>query len=102
MSKADVFVLSSAWEGFGNVIVEAMACGTPVVCTNCPGGPSEILNNGEYGPLVPVSDDEAMAEAIEDVLAEPIDASVLQSRPKDFAIEPIVDQYEEVLLSVIE
>lgn len=102
MAKADVFVLSSAWEGFGNVLVEAMACGTPVVSTDCPGGPSEILDGGEYGPLVPVGDDEAMAKAIKAVLADPIDSSALQSRAKDFAIEPIVDQYEDVLLSVIE
>lgn len=101
ISKADVFVLPSAWEGFGNVIVEAMACGTPVVCTDCPGGPSEILNNGEFGPLVPVGDDKAMTRAIKDVLADPIDSSVLQSRAKDFAIETIVDEYEDVLLSVI-
>lgn len=102
MAKSDVFILSSAWEGFGNVIVEAMACGTPIVSTDCPGAPSEILNNGEYGPLVPVGDDEAMAKAIKTVLTEPIESSVLQSRAKDFAIEPIVDQYEDVLLSVIE
>ena len=101
MSKANIFILSSAWEGFGNVIVEAMACGTPVVCTDCPGGPSEILNNGEFGPLVPVGDDKAMTRAIKDVLADPIDSSVLQSRAKDFAIETIVDEYEDVLLSVI-
>lgn len=101
MSKADVFVLSSAWEGFGNVIVEAMACGTPVVCTDCLGGPAEILKDGEYGPLVPVGDDEAMARAIKDVLVEPTDSAVLQSRAEDFAIEAIVDRYEEVLLSVI-
>jgi glycosyltransferase involved in cell wall biosynthesis len=97
MKKADIFVLSSAWEGFGNVIVEAMACGTPAVCTNCPGGPAEILSDGEYGPLVPVGDEEAMATAIRDVLADPINSSELQSRAKDFAIEPIVDQYEELL-----
>jgi glycosyltransferase involved in cell wall biosynthesis len=101
MSKADVFVLSSAWEGFGNVIVEAMGCGTPVVCTDCPGGPSEILNNGEYGPLVPVGDEEAMATAIHNVLSDPIDSSRLYFRATDFAIEPIVDQYEEILFSVI-
>lgn len=102
MAKSDVFVLSSAWEGFGNVIVEAMACGTPVVSTDCPGAPSEILNNGEYGPLVPVGDDEAMAKAINTVLDDPIGSSTLQSRAKDFAIEPIVDQYEEVLLSALQ
>ena len=64
MSRAAVFVMSSAWEGFGNVLVEAMACGTPVVSTDCPSGPREILVDGKYGRLVPVSDDESLTDAI--------------------------------------
>ncbi len=65
ISRADLFVLSSIWEGFGNVVVEALACGTKVVSTNCQSGPEEILENGKYGVLVPVKDPEAMAAAIE-------------------------------------
>jgi len=102
VAKADVFALSSAWEGFGNVIVEAMASGTPVVCTDCPGGPAEILEDGTYGPLVPVGDDKAMAEAIRSQLIDPIEPDRLQSRAQEFSMEKIVDEYESVLQSVIE
>jgi len=70
MAKASIFVLSSAWEGFGNVLVEAMAVGTPVISTNCRSGPSEILANGEYGELVPVRNVEALSQAILKVLVE--------------------------------
>lgn len=69
MAKSQVFVLSSKWEGFGNVIVEALAVGTPVVSTNCESGPVEILDGGKYGELVPVGDDLAMAQAIIRVLS---------------------------------
>ncbi len=68
MRHASIFVLSSAWEGFGLVVVEALACNTPVVATNCPSGPAEILAHGRYGHLVPVHDEYSMAKAIEMVL----------------------------------
>lgn len=69
MKKAELFILSSSWEGFGNVLVEAMACGTPVISTNCPSGPAEILENGKLGTLVPVDDIDEMANAIKDIFA---------------------------------
>lgn len=69
MARASVFALSSAWEGFGNVIVEALAVGTPVVSTNCFSGPAEILADGKYGSLVPVGDSQAMANSILEVLS---------------------------------
>ena len=69
MKRASLFVLSSAWEGLPTVLIEAMAVALPVVSTNCPSGPAEILDNGKYGELVPVGDTQAMAEAIIKVLA---------------------------------
>lgn len=68
MRAADVFVLSSAWEGPGHVLIEALALGTPVVATDCPAGPREILRDGTVGDLVPVGDEGAMAEAIGELL----------------------------------
>ncbi|MBN2492305.1 MAG: glycosyltransferase [Planctomycetes bacterium] len=69
MARAGVFVLSSSWEGFGNVVAEALAMGAPVVATDCPSGPAEVLDGGRYGFLVPMDDEEAMADAIRRALA---------------------------------
>lgn len=102
MSRASIFVLSSAWEGFGNVIVEALACGTPVVSTDCPSGPREILADGKYGVLVPVGDEEAIANAINDRLDETHDAEVLRNRARQFSVESIADNYLDVLLPEVE
>jgi glycosyltransferase involved in cell wall biosynthesis len=90
---ADLFVLSSRWEGFGNVLVEALECGLPVVSTDCASGPSEILDDGRYGRLVPVQDPEAMAAAIVASLKEPHDPQRLRRRAQDFSVRSISDQY---------
>jgi glycosyltransferase involved in cell wall biosynthesis len=97
MARASVFVLSSAWEGFGNVIVEALACGCPVVSTDCPSGPAEILENGKYGLLVPVGDHVALADAILSVLSTPPDRDQLRARSAMFSVDYIAEQYLQVL-----
>ncbi len=70
MARSDLFLLSSRWEGSPNSLIEAMTLGVPVVATDCPGGPREILRDGELGSLVPVGDADAMAAAWSDVLAD--------------------------------
>ena len=97
MARANVFVLSSIYEGFGNVVAEAIAAGTPVVSTDCESGPAEILNKGQYGELVPVGDHEAMACAIIATLNQPMDTQVLKVRAQAFTIDCIVRQYLDVL-----
>jgi glycosyltransferase involved in cell wall biosynthesis len=71
MRCATVFVLASRFEGFGNVLIEALACGTPVVSTDCPVGPRELLEDGRWGKLVPVGNARAMAEALRATLDSP-------------------------------
>ena len=98
MARASVFVLSSAWEGFSNVLAEALACGCPVVSTDCPSGPAEILEHGRYGPLVPVGDDRALADAILATLEKPPDPGALRARASIFSVDTAVDRYLEVLV----
>ena len=98
MARAAVFVLSSLWEGFGNVLVEAMACGCPVVSTDCPNGPAEILDHGRYGTLVAVGDVAGMAEAILTTLRNPPDRDVLRARAALFTVDRAVDAYLDLLL----
>lgn len=97
MSRASVFALSSAWEGFSNALVEALACGCPVVSTDCPSGPAEILEGGALGPLVPVGDSEALAEALARVLDAPAAAGRLRARAADFSVERAATRYLDVL-----
>jgi glycosyltransferase involved in cell wall biosynthesis len=93
---ADLFVLSSRWEGFGNVIVEALECGVQVVSTDCQSGPAEILENGRIGRLVPIEDPLALAASIAIALKEPFDREMLRLRARDFSVSEIANQYIEL------
>ena len=99
MQHASIFVLSSAWEGFGNVLVEAMACGCPVVSTDCPSGPAEILAYGQYGPIVQPGDENALANEIYNTLQRPLSSKVLRKRACEFKASVIADQYLQLLLN---
>jgi glycosyltransferase involved in cell wall biosynthesis len=93
LRTSDLFVLSSRWEGFGNVIVEALECGVPVVSTNCQSGPAEILENGRIGRLVPIQNPAALATGIAESLRNPINRERLMRRARDFSVSEIADQY---------
>lgn len=100
MRQADLFVLSSAFEGFGNVIVEAMAAGTPVVSTDCEHGPREILEDGKWGRLVPPGDECALADAMIESLLADEKATVgkrLRRRAEDFTLGAAGSKYLELV-----
>jgi glycosyltransferase involved in cell wall biosynthesis len=96
-STADLFVLSSDYEGFGNVIVEALSFGVPVVSTDCPSGPAEILENGRFGKLVPVGDEPALASAIWEALRAPWNRDLLEKRAEEFSPEKAAANYLQLL-----
>ncbi len=87
ISRADLFVLSSLWEGMPNVLIEALALGIPVVSTDCRSGPREILRDGLLGPLVPIGDHHALAQAITDTLDSPIEADTLKLAAAAYTVE---------------
>lgn len=96
LSKADLFVLSSVYEGFGNVIVEALALNIPVISTNCPSGPSEILENGKWGTLVNVGDTDGLATAILNSLSWPCERDTT-ARAKMFTVDKVVSDYVDII-----
>ncbi len=99
MREAKLLVLSSAWEGFGNVLVEAMGAETPVISTNCPYGPAEILADGKYGELVAVGDIDKMAEAIVNTLGDIPNKQAIKSRACEFSLEIAIEKYLNVFNS---
>ena len=98
LARADLFVLSSKNEALPTVLIEAMACGCPVVSTDCAFGPREILNDGEFGTLVPVGDPIALGDAMVEALQKPRRSEALRERAAFFRADRAVDRYEELLL----
>ena len=97
MAKADVLVLSSRYEGSPNVLVQAMACGTPIIAADCPGGVRETLEDGKLGALFPVGDAGCLAAAIRQTLDAPPNAASLFAKAKEFCAAPAIGKYLEVL-----
>ena len=97
MRSAGLLAVSSHYEGFGVILTEALACGTPVVSTDCPGGPSYILNDGEYGELVDVGDPRGLADAMARTLSDPPDSDRLVERARHYDVEKVADRYAEVI-----
>ena len=97
MARAALFVLSSRWEGLPTVLVEALYCGAPLIATDCPSGPREILRDGQYGRLVPVEDAATLAQTIEEALDNKIPYPPPESW-HPYKLEMVVDQYLGMLL----
>lgn len=95
--SSDLFVLTSHYEGFSMVIAEALNYGLPVVSVNCPNGPSDILENGKYGTLVPMNEPNTLAKAMNKALNKEVDPNFLRSRAKDFSVDIIGQQYLSIM-----
>ena len=97
LAKGNLLVLSSLYEGLGNVIIEALALGINVVSTDCPSGPGEILDNGKYGWLSPINDTKKLSHNIIEALENPMNSNILQTRAGMFRESVIVKEYLTVL-----
>ncbi len=105
LKRSHLFVLSSRYEGFGNVIIEAMACNLPVISTDCPSGPREIITNGENGILVSNQQPDQLAQAMAKLMSEPqrrmqLAAKASQSLSR-FELDTIIDQWKDLLTSIV-
>lgn len=101
VAHADLFVLTSCFEGFPNVVAEALALGRTVVATDAPGGTAEILEDGAYGYLAPVGDVSAVARAIQSALEQPVEQAKARARAADFRVENVAGRYESFLASAL-
>ncbi len=97
MAHASLFALTSRWEGLGFVLIEALAVGTPVVATDCQSGPREILQEGKYGPLVPVGNVNALADAINNTLDNPPAKEFLQQAARSYEIGVSATAYLKIM-----
>lgn len=97
MARSALFVLSSRWEGSPNVLTEALALGRPVVATDCPSGPAEILQDGSVAPLVPVGDWQSLSAAMAQVLNDPPDSDRLRDAVREYRAETSAEHYLEIL-----
>ena len=93
MAYSALFAFTSLWEGLGFVVIEALAVGTPVVSVDCPSGPSEILQTGKYGPLVPVGDDLALSQAMMETLNNPLPRNLLQQAARPYSVSKATTAY---------
>lgn len=101
MYRSEVFLLTSLYEGLPTVLIEALACGCPVVATDCPAGPGEVLVDGKYGHLVAPGDVAGLCEAVVDALENPMPSDELQERSDDFAPERVLDRYERFITDFV-
>lgn len=101
LARASLYVLSSTYEGMPSALIEALACGCPAVSTDCPSGPSEILDHGRFGPLVSIGDVEGLANAMLEMLDDPPSRERLRTRAAQFGVARTVEGYLKVLAGVL-